>query len=113
MADLPATPCPKCGLIGGVWVTHACYVTGAPPTPIPSNTVSAMTLDQWREAWQEQWRRAEKLAEAVDLLKAGFALILDEGDPPMEFAGVVLRDDPGYVRGIASAALDSMKERGL
>lgn len=33
---------------------------------VPSNTASAMTLDDWRQAWVETWQRANRAEVAVD-----------------------------------------------
>ena len=36
----------------------------------PSNTASAMTVEQWQEAWVKEWQRANRASVALEEIKA-------------------------------------------
>ena len=35
----------------------------------PSNTASAMTIEEWREAWVREWQRANRASVALEEIK--------------------------------------------
>lgn len=80
---------------------------------VPATTASAMTHEQWMQAWSAEWKRRRELEDALELMAVALTMIVGDKDDPLEYAGVTLYGDPGYMRGVAMSALCSLEEKGL